>query len=95
MATTPARTTCFGSFIVHLPAKQKLVKHFLGTYSYGVLLVLFSLERDALKACRHVDDQVLSIMAFMPQALQDQSLDKYVGSPGLARLKSSRESVFL
>ena len=28
----------------------------------GVLLVLFSFERDALKACRHVDDQMLSIV---------------------------------
>ena len=47
VAITPARTTCFGSFVVHLPAQQKLVKHLLGTDSSGELLVLFSLERDA------------------------------------------------
>ena len=39
----------------------------LGSDSNGVLLVLLSLERDALKACRHVDDQVLSIMRINAQ----------------------------
>ena len=62
MSITPTRTTCFGSFVIHLPAQQKLVEHLLGTDSSGVLLVLLSLQRDALKACRHVDDQVLHIM---------------------------------
>ncbi len=33
-----------------------------GHRQQGVLLVLFSLERDALKAWRHVDHQVLSIV---------------------------------
>ena len=55
VAIPPARTTCFGSFVIHLPAQQKLVEHLLGTDSSGVLLVLLSLDRDALKACHHVD----------------------------------------
>ena len=67
MSITPTRTTRFGSFMVHFPAQQKLVEHLLGTDSSGVLLVLFSLERDALKACRHVADQVLSIMRIIAQ----------------------------
>ena len=62
VAITPTRTTRLGSFMVQLPAQQKLVEHLLGTDSSGVLLVLFSLERDALKACRHVDHQMLSIV---------------------------------
>ena len=62
MAITPARTAGLCSFVIHLPAQQKLVKHLLGTNSSGVLLVLLSLKRDALKACRDVDDQMLSIM---------------------------------
>ena len=62
VSITPTRTTCFGSFVVHLPAQQKLVEHLLCTNRSGVLLVLFSLERDALKACRYVDDQVLNVV---------------------------------
>ena len=67
MAIPPDRTARFGSFVIHLPAEQKLVQHLLGTYSSGVLLVLLSLERDALKACRHMADQVLSIMRINAQ----------------------------
>ena len=37
LAVTPARTTCFGSFVIHLPAQQKLVQHLLGTDSSWVL----------------------------------------------------------
>ena len=48
--------------MVKLPAQQKLVEHLLGTYSSGVLLVLLSLQRDALKACRYVACEVLSIV---------------------------------
>ncbi len=62
VSITPARTPCFFSFVVHFAAQQKLVQHLLGTDSSGVLLVLFSLERDALKACRYVADQVLSVV---------------------------------
>ena len=62
MSIPPTRTTCFGSFMVKLPAQQKLVKHLLGTDSCGVLLVLFSLERNALKRRCNVHDQVLHIM---------------------------------
>ena len=67
MAITPTRTPGFLSFVVHLPAQQKLVEHLLGTDSSGVLLVLLSLKRDALKACRHVADEVLSIMRINAQ----------------------------
>ena len=62
MAIAPTRTTCFGSFMVHLPAQQKLVEHLLSTDSSGILLVLFSLERNALKRRCNVHDQVLHIM---------------------------------
>ena len=48
--------------MVYLPAQQKLIENLLGTDSSGVLLVLLSLERDELKACRHMDHQVLSIV---------------------------------
>ena len=67
MAIPPTRTTCFGSFVIHLPAQPKLVEHLLGTDSSGVLLVLFSLKRDALKACRDVTCEVLSIMRINAQ----------------------------
>ena len=67
VAIPPTRTLGFLSFMVHLPAQQKLVEHLLGTDSCGVLLVLFSLKRDALKACRHVADQVLSIVRINAQ----------------------------
>ena len=67
VTVTPGSTPCPDGFVVHLPAQQKLVEHLLGTYSSGVLLVLLSLQRDALKACRHVDDQVLSIMRINAQ----------------------------
>ena len=33
VAIPPTGTTCFGSFMVKLPAQQKLVKHLLGTDS--------------------------------------------------------------
>ena len=62
VSITPTRTTRFDSFMVHFPAQQKLVEHLLGTDSCGVLLVLLSLKRDALKACRYVADQVLSVV---------------------------------
>ncbi len=62
VAITPTRTTCFVSFMVKLPAQQKLVNHFLCTNSSGVLPVLFSLERNALKRRCNVHDQVLHIM---------------------------------
>ena len=48
--------------MVKLPAQQKLVNHFLCTNSSGVLPVLFSLERNALKRRCNVHDQVLHIM---------------------------------
>ena len=48
--------------MVHLPAQQKLVNHFLGTNSSCELTRLFGLERDALKACRYVADQVLNVV---------------------------------
>ena len=67
MAITPTRTPRFFSFGVHLPAQQKLVQHLLGTDSSGVLLVLFSLQRDVLKACGHVADEVLSIVRINAQ----------------------------
>ena len=53
--------------MVHFPAQQKLVAHLLGTDSCGVLRVLLSLKRDALKACLHVADEVLSIMRINAQ----------------------------
>ena len=62
VSITPTRTTRFRSFMVHLPAQQKLVNHFLGTNSSCELTRLFGLERDALKACRYVADQVLSVV---------------------------------
>ena len=62
MAIAPTRTPGFLSFVIHLPAQQKLVEHLLGTDSSGVLLVLLSLKRDALKAYRYVADQVLSVV---------------------------------
>jgi len=40
LAVTPASAPCFGSFVIHLPAQQKLVEHLLGTDSSGVLLGL-------------------------------------------------------
>ena len=43
-------------------AQQKLVEHLLDTDSCGVLRVLFSFERYALKAWRYVAEQVLSIV---------------------------------
>ena len=58
----PTRTTRFGSFMVQPPAQQKLVEHLLGTDSSCELTGLFSLERDALKACRFMDHQMLSIV---------------------------------
>ena len=62
VAITPTRTARLCSFVIHLPAQQKLVQHLLGTDSSGVLLVLLSLERDAFKACRYVAYQVLSVV---------------------------------
>ena len=56
VAITPTRTTCLGSFVVHLSAQQQLINHLLSTNSCGVLLVLLSFERDALKACRDMHD---------------------------------------
>ena len=48
--------------MVKLPAQQKLVNHLLCTNSSGILLVLFSLKRNALKRRCNVHDQVLHIM---------------------------------
>ena len=62
VTVTPGSTPCPDGFVVHLPAQQKLVEHFLGTDSCGVLLVLLSLERNALKRRCNVHDQVLHIM---------------------------------
>ena len=67
VSITPARTTCFGCFMVNFSPQQKLVKHLLGTDSCRVLHVLLSLKRDALKACRHVANQVLRIMRINAQ----------------------------
>ena len=53
--------------MIHLPAQQELVKHLLGSDSSGVLLVLLSLERDAMKACRHVDHEMPSIVGINAQ----------------------------
>ena len=63
----PVMCSSSASSVIHLPAQQKLVEHLLGTDSSGVLLVLLSLKRDALKACRHVADEVLSIMRINAQ----------------------------
>ena len=48
--------------MVKLPGQQKLANHLLRTNSSGILLVLFSLERNALKRRCNVHDQVLHIM---------------------------------
>ena len=53
--------------MVHYPEQQKLVARLLGSDSCGVLRVLLSLKRDALKACLHVADEVLSIMRINDQ----------------------------